>query len=95
MVVQDFTERLAALGIQLVAETSAHYLFTRDNCIALVERSLGTIGSTGVLTDQGLAYIIWRDGQAFLKSKSAEIAAGEEQIAAIRQFSQDLATALA
>jgi hypothetical protein len=86
---------LAASGIQLVAETAGHCLFTRDNCIALVERREGTIGSTGILTEQGLAYLVWRDGQAFFKSKSAEIPAGEEQIRAVRQFSQDLAAALA
>jgi hypothetical protein len=89
------TESLAASGIQLVAETTSHYLFTRDNCIALVERSVGTIGSTGIMTEQGLAYLIWRDGQAFLKSKSAEIPATGEQLTAIRQFSQELARALA
>ena len=89
------TESLAAAGIQLVAETTSHYLFTRDTCIALVERSVGTIGSTGIMTEQGLAYLVWRDGQAFLKSKSAEMPATDEQLTAIRQFSQELARALA
>ena len=88
------TESLAAAGIQLVAETVSHYLFARDTCIALVERSAGTVGSTGIMTEQGLAYLIWRDGQAFLKSKSAEIPATGEQLTAIRQFSEELARAL-
>ena len=87
-------DRLAASNIQLVAETESHYLFVRDNCIALVERRENTIGSTGMMTEQGLAYLVRRDGQAFLKSKSVEIPADEEQVAAIRQFSQDLANAL-
>ena len=90
-------ERLAAARIQLVAETAAHYLFTRDNFIALVERreeGLGSIGSTGMLTEQGLAYLVWRDGQAFLKSKTSETPAGEAQVAAIRDFSRDLESAV-
>jgi hypothetical protein len=88
-------EWLAASGIQLAAETESHYLFTRDNCIALVERRGNSIGSTGMLTESGIAYLIWRDGQAFLKSKTAEIPASAEQIAAISSFSRDLAAALA
>ena len=87
-------DRLAASNIQLVTETEAHYLFARGNCIALVEKRENTIGSTGMMTEQGLAYLVTRDGQAFLKSKSAETLAGEEQVSAIRQFSQDLADAL-
>ena len=90
-------EQLARLGIQLVAETAAHFLFARDNCIALVERrggDFGTIGSTGTMTEQGLAYLVWRDGRAYLKSKSAEIAAAAEQVEEMRQFSRDLASAL-
>ena len=90
---QVATERLAASGIQLAAETDAHYLFVRDNCIALVERR-GSIGSTGVMTGNGLAYLIWRDGQAFLKSKTAETPAAEDQVAVVHRFSQDLAAAL-
>ena len=42
-----------------------------------------TIGSTGMMTEQGLAYLVWRDGQAFLKSKSAEIPATGEQLAGV------------
>ena len=85
---------MTASGIQLAAETDGHYLFTRDTCIALVEKKEGSIGSTGVLTEHGLAYLIWRDGQAFLKSKTSEIAASEEQIVAVQSFSNDLAAAL-
>ena len=85
---------LAPFGILLAAETEGHYLFTRENCIALVDRKAGSIGSTGMMTDDGLAYLVWREGQAFLKSKAAEIPASDEQIDAVRRFSQDLAAAL-
>ena len=85
---------LAPFGILLAAETEAHYLFTRDNCIAIVDRKSGSTGSTGIMTGQGLAYLVWRDGQAFLKSKAAETPASDEQIEAVQRFSQDLAAAL-
>jgi len=54
-------EQLANLGIQLVAETQSHFLFTRENMIALVARTsegFGTVGSAGVLTEHGLAYLV-------------------------------------
>jgi hypothetical protein len=86
--------RLEPFRIALAAETETHYLFVRDNCIALVERKAGTVGSTGVMTEQGLAYLVRRDGQAFLKSKASETLASEEQIAAIEAFSRDLTAAL-
>ena len=86
--------RLSKLCIQVVAETQSHILFTRDNFVALVERRTGSIGSTGMLTEQGLAYLVWRDGRAYLKSKGAENPATEEQVEAIRQFSSDVGSAL-
>jgi hypothetical protein len=91
---QDLSEHLAAHGIELAAETESHYLLARGDCIALVERHNHTMGSTGVLTENGLAYLIWRDGRGFLKSKLAEIPASPRQIADIARFSQDLAAAL-
>jgi len=72
-------------------------MFARDNLIALVERNgpaYGSIGSTGMMTESGLAYLIWRDGQAYLAGKGFEHAATDEQIQAIRQFSEDLKMAL-
>ena len=68
-------------------------MFARDNLIALVERTAegyGSIGSTGIMTERGLAYLIWRDGQAFLAGKGFELAATEEQVVAVRRFSEDL-----
>ena len=72
-------------------------MFARDNLIALVERTAkgyGSIGSTGILTERGLAYLVWRDGQAFLAGKGFELAATDEQVAAVRRFSEDLKAAL-
>jgi hypothetical protein len=41
-----------------------------------------------------LAYLIWRDGQAFLAGKGFEQAATEEQVAMMRRFSEDLKAVL-
>jgi hypothetical protein len=88
---------LGSTGIQLLSETHSYCIFARDNLVALVERTAagyGSIGGTGILTDRGLAYLIWRDGQAFLAGKGFEQLATEEQIAAVRRFSEDLKAAL-
>ena len=89
--------RLAACNIQLVAEAKGHCLLGRDACIALVERTeagLGSIGSTGIMTETGLAYLVWRDGRALLVGKGSERAAESEQVEAVRRFSDDLKAAL-
>ena len=88
---------LGSSGIQLVSETRSYCMFARDNLVALVERTAagyGSIGGTGILTERGLAYLIWRDGQAFLAGKGFEQAATEEQVAMMRSFSEDLKAVL-
>jgi len=88
---------LGSTGIQLLSETRAYAIFARDNLLALVERTAagyGSIGSTGMWTERGLAYLIWRDGQAFLAGKGFEQPATDDQVAAVRRFSEDLKAAL-
>jgi hypothetical protein len=88
---------LGSTGIQLLTETRGYAIFARDNLIALVERTAegyGSIGGTGVLTERGLGYLIWRDGRAFLAGKGFESPATDEQVAAVRRFSEDLKAAL-
>ena len=87
---------LGSTGIQLLSETPQHYLFARDNLVALVERTpegFGSIGGTGVWTERGLAYLVWRGARAFLAGKGFEEPATEEQVAAVRSFSEDLKAA--
>jgi hypothetical protein len=89
--------RLAHKQIELVSETPGHCCFTRGNFVALVERSgagFGSIGSTGIMTESGLAYLVWRNGRALLKGKATETEANPERVEAIRQFSDDLKEAL-
>ena len=88
---------LGKTGIELLAETRSHYIFARGNLMALVERKAGgygSVGSTGILIERGLAYLVWRDGRAFLAGKGFEQAATEEQVAEVRGFSEDLKAVL-
>jgi hypothetical protein len=78
-------------GIRLISEGAAVSVYVRENCIAAVGSGQG---STGLMTEQGLAYLVWRDGQPFLAAKGSEIPATPEQVEAIQKFSRDLSTAL-
>ncbi|HTP36546.1 MAG TPA: hypothetical protein VMJ75_30430 [Candidatus Acidoferrales bacterium] len=84
--------RLDDFGIRLMVQGPVVSIYVRENCIAVVGG--GTQGSTGMLTPQGLAYLIWRDGRPLLASKSIETPATPEQVEAVRKFSEDLKAAL-
>jgi hypothetical protein len=92
-------ERLASIGIRLLTpDAKTHYLFARDPFVALVERrgdGAVNIGSTGLWTESGLAYLVWREKGPFLVSKGSEIPAEADQVAALCRFSEELAGALA
>ncbi len=93
----EISARLAASKIQIFAETKSHFLFGRESCVALVERreaGFGSVGSTGIMTDAGLAYLVWRNGSAFLVGKGGEHAAPAAQTEAVRNFTADLKFAL-
>jgi len=83
--------RLDDFGITLIAEGQAGSIYVRDNCIAV---AAATQGSTGVMTENGIAFLVWRDGRAMLAAKGMETPATPEQVEAIRKFSEDLKTAL-
>jgi hypothetical protein len=84
--------RLEDLDIQLMVETPAVTIYMRGECIGMV--AAGSQGSTGMMTPQGLAFLVWREGQPLLAAKGVETPATPEQVDAIRQFSDDLKTAL-
>jgi hypothetical protein len=88
--------RLEDLNIRLRVEGPAVSLYVRDNCIAAAGGSNPGInlGSTGMMTEQGLAYLVWRDGQPYLAAKGSETPATPEQVETIRKFSEDLNDAL-
>ena len=87
--------RLDDLNIRLMVEGPAVSIYVRDNCIAAVGgANVINQGSTGMMTEQGLAYLVWRDGLPFLAAKGGETPATPEQVETIRKFSADLKSAL-
>ncbi len=78
--------------IQRMVEGPAFSIYVRGNCIGVVAGA--SQSSTGLMTEQGLSYLIWRDGAPYLAAKGVETPATPEQVETIRQFSQDLNTAL-
>jgi hypothetical protein len=82
-----------------MVEGPAVSIYVRDNCVAAVGGTHGggadtNQGSTGMMTEQGLAYLVWRDGRPYLAAKGGEAPATPEQVEIIRRFSADLNTAL-
>ena len=79
--------------IQLIAETKEYRLYSRDTCVAMVhftQSGDSSIGSSGMMTENGVAYLLWRDSKPLLVAKGVEAPATPEQLEALRQFSQDL-----
>ena len=82
-------------GIRKVVEGPAVSLYVRGNCVAAVGGTpVANQGATGLMTEQGLAYLVWRDGLPLLVSKGVEASATPEQVEEIRKFTEDLKTAL-
>jgi len=87
--------RFEDLEIRKVVEGPVVSLYTRRNCVAAVGRTPAVSqGATGLMTEQGLAYLVWRDGLPLLVSKGVEASATSEQVEEIRKFTEDLKTAL-
>jgi hypothetical protein len=89
--------RLEALGIRLLTETKAHAIFVRANCMAVVTRhedGVLDVGSSGLITERGLAFLVLREQRPLLASHGTEVPAEPEQVEAIRRFSTDLKAAL-
>ena len=93
----EIAARLEGRGIAWFATEKGYTMFTRDNCAAIAHEQAGafSVGSSGMMTESGLSYLVWRDGRAFLASHGTENPAAEEQIEAVRRFSDDLKAALA
>jgi hypothetical protein len=93
-------EKIAAAGIVLIPapESPAHFVFSRDGCVVLVERrgeGFGSIGSPGQLTEKGgFAALVNRDGVAWFVAKGGEWRAVSGEAEAARRLFTDLRTAL-
>ncbi len=99
MEIGDSLERLAAARIDLLPlpGLTTHFAFHRDGFVALVERTpegFGAIGSSGLLTEQGFAALVWRGDVAFFVRKGFEQAASAEEVERLRAFSSELEAAL-
>lgn len=96
---EEILQRLVSAGIQLVpAEVSGYVVFERDGFVSLVEKrdtGLGTAGNPALLTEHGLAVLVWRGESPFFVAKGHEQPATSEQVDALRRFSGDLKAALA
>lgn len=95
---ERISARILQAGIQHVElDLSTHYMFERDGFVALVARrdeEPGPIGAAGLLTEKGLAPLVWRSGQASFVAKGFEQSATPEQIEILRRFQADLEAAL-
>ncbi len=91
-------EKLAAAGIQILpADMTTHFILERGGYVALVERKddgFGGIGAPGLLTDRGLAVLVWRGGEPFFVGRGYETSATTGQVSEVRGFADDLKGAL-
>ena len=93
----EIAARLDALGIGLMAEAKDYSIFARGECLALVQHGDSgflSLGSSGMMTEKGLAYLVWRDGNPMLVAREGEVSAEAGQVEQIRKFSGDLKSAL-
>jgi hypothetical protein len=92
-VTPEIAARLEACGILMAAQARDYCMFVRGNCAALAqgaEDGITSIGSSGIMTEIGLAYLVWHDGKAMLSSHGNQVEATAEQVEIIRRFSEDL-----
>lgn len=96
-------ERLAAAQFELIpVALSKHYVFGRGGYAALVEKTetapgtagFGQVGAGGLVTERGLAMLVWRGPEAFFVLHEFEQRATAEQVDDLRRFQHDLRAAL-
>jgi hypothetical protein len=94
----EIAARLQTLEIQMAAQAKEYGMFVRGTCVALVrfgEPGCASIGSSGIMTENGLAYLVWRDGQPILATHGGrEQPATPGELETVRRFSEDLKSAL-
>jgi hypothetical protein len=92
-VTPEIAARLAESNIQMAAHAKDYCMFVRENCVALVQTAgdrFTSIGSSGLMTERGLAYLMWDGEKAMLSSHGNQVEANAGQVEAIRKFSEDL-----
>ncbi|MCC6539061.1 MAG: hypothetical protein IT162_16025 [Bryobacterales bacterium] len=89
-------EQLAELGIEPmdVPGQERHTFFVRGEFAALVERTregtFGRVGTAGLMSERGLAMLVWREGKPFFVVRHYEAEATPESVVALRAFTADL-----
>ena len=94
---RETAARLAGYGIELAADGPRYRMFTRGSAVALVPVGADAgagIGSSGMMTEAGLAFLVWRDGRPYLAAKGRQTPATPAQVEEIASFSLDLKRAL-
>ena len=90
----EIAARLADLNIQLAAQARDYCLFVRGNCLALAQsagESFTSIGASGMMAENGIAYLVWREGHPVLAAHGGhEQPATQEELETVRRFSEDL-----
>jgi len=97
-VTPELAARLAAYRIELLTEGVKFWVLARQDCFALVQAGEGGtlgIGSSGIMTENGLAYLVSCEDGFRLAAKGSEVPASPAEVEAIRNFSNDLKAALA
>jgi hypothetical protein len=96
-VTPEIAGQLAACDILMAAQTKDYCMFVRGNCMALVKAGgdgFASIGSSGMMTENGPAYLVWSGGKAMLSSHGSLVEADGEQVEAIQRFSEELKKAI-
>jgi hypothetical protein len=89
----EIAARLQKLDITWSATEKGYTFFTRGQCAAIAHGL--SLGSSGLMTETGLAYLVWREDRPFLAGHGGgETAATPEQVETVRRFSADLKTVL-
>jgi hypothetical protein len=93
-------QKLVDANIQLLPliEITTHFVFERHGFVALVERrndEFGSVGTAGLLSDKGIAPLVWRNGRPFFVARGFDEPASSEQVEQLRAFQADLSAALA
>jgi hypothetical protein len=98
-VTAEIATRLASVEIAVMTEGTFFSIFFRDGCLAMVPVAFngigyGGVGSSGLSTEEGLGYLVYREERPMLVGHSFEIPALPEQVEKILRFSSDLKAAL-
>ena len=96
---EEKLRRLAEAGIDvaLMPGGAKYVLLARDGFAALVSidgGALGRVGSSALVTPNGLAMLVWRGQSPFFVGKGTDIPATAEQLELVRGFTKDLESAL-